>query len=64
MADEWYVWHGGHVRASETIGDIGDQVETASAGQFIHITDPGDGRSKLIRADLVLWIEQEQEEQQ
>jgi hypothetical protein len=47
------------VRASETIGEVSLMISDGALDGWIPVEDPGDGRSKLIRADRVLWIEQE-----
>jgi hypothetical protein len=55
-----YLDGGQYVRASETIGEVAGLIGAESEMDgFVPVQDPGDGRSKLIRADRVLWIEQE-----
>jgi hypothetical protein len=54
-----YFEGGQYVRASETIGEVSLMISDGALDGWIPVEDPGDGRSKLIRADRVLWIEQE-----
>lgn len=56
-----YLEGGLYVRASETIGEISLAIDDPGLAGWIPVEDPGDGRSKLIRGNRVLWIEQEVE---
>jgi hypothetical protein len=53
---------GQFVRASEAIGEVSQNFDDPHLGGWIPVTDPGDGRSKLVRADRILWIEAEPDE--
>lgn len=56
-----YLEGGAFVRASEAIGQIADMADDPTFDGWVPVEDPGDGRSKLIRAHRILWLEQEQE---
>lgn len=53
-----YLEGGHYVRASETVQEVFDRIESLD-DRWVSVTDPGDGREKLIRSDRVLWIEEE-----
>jgi len=57
-----YLDGGQFVRVSETIGQVSDLVYDVDPSGFVPVTDPGDGRHKLIRGQRILWIEQEAEQ--
>jgi hypothetical protein len=55
-----YLEGGHYVRVSETVQEVFERIESLD-DRWAPVTDPGDGREKLIRSNRVLWIEQEAE---
>lgn len=55
-----YIEGGSYVRASESLGDVAERIESGRREDgWAAITDPGTDLEKLVRVDRVLWLEQE-----